>query len=363
MELAAAYFGRGQMTTALDEVKLAIAADPNFGEAYNLRGLIYANLGDDALAEESFQRALQINPRDADTMHNYGWLPLPAEALSPRSTALFRQALAVPQLPPAPPRTLLTQGVCQAYAGQLAEAERALVRAYELDPTNPFTAVNLSEVLYRRGDYERARFYIRRVNAMPAGRERADAVAGGAHRAQARQPAGRDRVRPAAAQPLPRVARGGGLRSAARSMSDEAVGAAGAGAAQRSAGRLLREAREAQGLHIAALAAAIKVAPRKLELLEADRFDELPDATFTRALAQTVCRALKIDPAPVLALLPPPPGHRLEQRRRRPEHAVSRAARACWCRAAGRRRSPARAIGSPGCCCSRRSRCSSCPPA
>ncbi len=58
------------------------------------------------------------------------------------------------------------------------------------------------------------------------------------------------------------------------------------------AGRLLREAREKQGLHIAALAAAIKVAPRKLELLEADRFDELPDATFTSALAQTVCRAL-----------------------------------------------------------------------
>ena len=67
-----------------------------------------------------------------------------------------------------------------------------------------------------------------------------------------------------------------------------------------SAGRLLREAREKQGLHIAALAAAIKVAPKKLELLESDRFDALPDATFTRALAQTVCRALKIDPAPVL---------------------------------------------------------------
>jgi cytoskeleton protein RodZ len=38
--------------------------------------------------------------------------------------------------------------------------------------------------------------------------------------------------------------------------------------------------------------------------LEADRFDELPDATFARALAMTVCRALKIDPAPVLAQLP-----------------------------------------------------------
>jgi len=79
------------------------------------------------------------------------------------------------------------------------------------------------------------------------------------------------------------------------------------------AGALLRQARQARGLHIAALATAIKVAPRKLELLEADRFDELPDATFTRALAQTVCRSLKIDAAPVLALLPQPQqGHRLE---------------------------------------------------
>jgi cytoskeleton protein RodZ len=71
-----------------------------------------------------------------------------------------------------------------------------------------------------------------------------------------------------------------------------------------SPGALLRAARERQGLHIAALAAAIKVAPRKLDALENDRWDELPDATFTRALAQTVCRSLKIDARPVLELLP-----------------------------------------------------------
>ncbi len=81
----------------------------------------------------------------------------------------------------------------------------------------------------------------------------------------------------------------------------------------RSAGALLKQARQAQGLHIAALAASIKVAQRKLESLEADRFDELPDATFTRALAQTVCRSLKIDSAPVLALLPKLPGNALGQ--------------------------------------------------
>ena len=78
------------------------------------------------------------------------------------------------------------------------------------------------------------------------------------------------------------------------------------------AGSLLRAAREKQGLHIAALAAAIKVTQRKLEALENDRYGELPDATFTRALAQTVCRTLKVDARPVLDLLPPAPSVALE---------------------------------------------------
>ena len=74
---------------------------------------------------------------------------------------------------------------------------------------------------------------------------------------------------------------------------------------------LLRQARERAGLHVVALAAMLKVPVHKLEALEAGRFDELPDATFTRALASSVCRVLKMDPAPVLASLPQPKGVRL----------------------------------------------------
>lgn len=83
--------------------------------------------------------------------------------------------------------------------------------------------------------------------------------------------------------------------------------------AEASAGALLRAAREKQGLHIAALAAAIKVTPKKLEALEADRWDELSGAIFTRALAQSVCRVLRIDAKPVLALLPQPESPALAQ--------------------------------------------------
>ena len=70
---------------------------------------------------------------------------------------------------------------------------------------------------------------------------------------------------------------------------------------------MLRAARQAQGLHIAALATFIKVTPARLEALEAGRIADLVDTTFARALALTVCRVLKIDAAPVLALMPGAP--------------------------------------------------------
>lgn len=70
------------------------------------------------------------------------------------------------------------------------------------------------------------------------------------------------------------------------------------------AGVLLRRAREAAGLHVAALAVSLKVPARKLEALEEDRYDLLTDAVFVRALASSVCRTLKIDPQPVLERLP-----------------------------------------------------------
>lgn len=77
------------------------------------------------------------------------------------------------------------------------------------------------------------------------------------------------------------------------------------------AGAMLRAARQQKGLHIAALAASIKVTPAKLEALEAGRYHELPDTTFARALAKTVCRVLKIDPEPVLAQMPGTPVSKL----------------------------------------------------
>jgi cytoskeleton protein RodZ len=83
------------------------------------------------------------------------------------------------------------------------------------------------------------------------------------------------------------------------------------------AGLLLRRARQSAGLHAEALAASLKVPVQKIEALEADRFDLLPDLVFVRALAASICRTLDVDAQPVLERLPRKTAPRLAHARDR----------------------------------------------
>jgi type IV pilus assembly protein PilF len=162
LELATGYFEQGQTTVALDEIKQSLATDPGYGDAFNLRGLVYMRLNDIPLAEDSFRRALALNPRDADVAHNYGWL-LCQQARYSESFRLFAQASANPTYG-GKAKTWMAQGVCQVRAGQRTEAEQSLMQSYELDAGNPVTGYSLASLLYARGELTRAQFYIRRLN-------------------------------------------------------------------------------------------------------------------------------------------------------------------------------------------------------
>jgi type IV pilus assembly protein PilF len=162
MELAVGYFEQGQTNVALDELKQVIASDPTFPDAYNLRGLIYMRLNDMRQAEDSFKRAVALNPGDGNVQHNYAWM-LCQQGRYDESMRAFEAAMANPTYA-GRAKTLMAQGVCEARAGRFEQAERSLGRAYELDAGNPVTGYNLANLLYRRGDYARAQFYIRRLN-------------------------------------------------------------------------------------------------------------------------------------------------------------------------------------------------------
>ena len=162
LELATGYFEQGQTSVALDEIKQSLVAFPGYGPAYVLRGLVYMRMNEPGQAEDSFRRALQINERDPDALHNYGWFAC-QQGRHAEAIQLFARALASPVYG-GQAKTLMAKGVCQTRMGQFAEAEGSFARSYELDAANPITGYNLASLLYKRGDDKRAQFYIRRLN-------------------------------------------------------------------------------------------------------------------------------------------------------------------------------------------------------
>ncbi|MEG0921761.1 MAG: type IV pilus biogenesis/stability protein PilW [Comamonas sp.] len=162
LELAANYFQAGKMTIALDEIKQTLALDPTSGDAYNIRGLIYMQMGESDIAGESFTKAQALKPGDANIMHNHGWL-LCQEKKYDAADRYFAQALVQRQYYQQS-KTLMAQGLCYEAAGKASEAEAALLKAYEYDAGNPVVSYNLARLMHQRGDSQRGQFYIRRLN-------------------------------------------------------------------------------------------------------------------------------------------------------------------------------------------------------
>jgi type IV pilus assembly protein PilF len=157
-ELAASYFGIGNVAVALEEVQEALKADRNYGPAYNVAGLVYAQLKEDRLAEDSFQRALSINPSDSDARHNYGMF-LCQRKQEKEAIRQFMLAVRNP-LYPAPERSYVNAGVCARRSGDLAGAEEFFLLALKARPDQAQALFQIADLAYGRGDYGRAKSYL-----------------------------------------------------------------------------------------------------------------------------------------------------------------------------------------------------------
>lgn len=133
MELARAYLERGLVWVALDEVKQALALSPEAAGAWNLRGVVYAQLGDVPRAQASFERALALAPHDAEASHNLAWLICQqqdqAQGRNGQAQADLRRVLAqAGQAGGLSSRIWLALATCQARAGQAAQALASLAQ-------------------------------------------------------------------------------------------------------------------------------------------------------------------------------------------------------------------------------------------
>jgi type IV pilus assembly protein PilF len=161
-ELATLYYSTGNMAVALEELRLALAADPTYALAYSLMGAVYQELREPARAQENFERATRLAPGDPEIAHRFGWF-LCQNGREVESLRLFQQAIRNP-LYPTPWRSSAAAGVCAMRKGMVPEAEVYFEAALRQDPTDPVSLLNLGQVRLRQGRLEEARTLVSRLN-------------------------------------------------------------------------------------------------------------------------------------------------------------------------------------------------------
>ena len=154
-ELAALYYERGNLGVALEVLRTATASDPSYAPAHGMLGLVYMDLRENVLAQQSFERALRFAPNDADINHNYGWF-LCRTGKEVESTRYFLQAVRNP-LYATPWKSYSAAGECALQKDNFKDAADYFGRALKLDPDEPNALVKLALVNYRIGDIPEAR--------------------------------------------------------------------------------------------------------------------------------------------------------------------------------------------------------------
>lgn len=162
MQLASGYFEQGNYPVALDEVKKAIAADPQNANGYSLRAIIYMRMNEKDLANDNFLQALKLAPNDPDVNNNYGSF-LCQNGRIKESFKHFDAALANRNYQ-SPAGALNNAGACALKEKDNDLAERYLLQALKLAPDVPETNIGLAKVYYSRRDYPRASFFITQLH-------------------------------------------------------------------------------------------------------------------------------------------------------------------------------------------------------
>jgi type IV pilus assembly protein PilF len=165
-DLAAVYYERGNYAVALEELRLAAAADSSYAPTHSMFGMVYTELKEKGLAQESFERALRLSPNDGDINHNYGWF-LCQNGQPAESIRYFLQAVRNP-LYQTPWRSYSAAGVCSVRTKNTRDAEEFFQRALKLDPDEPTALLQLAQMRYRAGNLDEARRFVSRYNKQMA---------------------------------------------------------------------------------------------------------------------------------------------------------------------------------------------------
>lgn len=159
-ELASAYYANGQLAIALEELTIAQQVYSKYAPIYFVLGLVHMDLKEDALAEQSFEKAISLDPSSSEAYNNYGWF-LCQRGRIDDAIKQFMTALKNPRYE-TPDKPYVNAGICSRKRNDDVAALEYFERALKVRSNQPQALYHSADIFFQKGDLASAKSYLLR---------------------------------------------------------------------------------------------------------------------------------------------------------------------------------------------------------
>jgi len=164
LQLGVSYYQQGSLQAAREKLEKAIEQKPDLAAAHRVLGLVYQQMGDLDEAEAEYREALNLSPKDPDTLNDYAAFLCFERGKVRAGLKYFDDAIAIPLNDN---RAMLFSNASNCAARKDLEKAEAYLRAgLSQNPENILIMAQLGDISYRQEQYLQARIFIERAMQM-----------------------------------------------------------------------------------------------------------------------------------------------------------------------------------------------------
>lgn len=147
LEQGRALLNQGRLNEALKELSQALALNPNLADAHAYMAVAFARKGFATNAQLAYEKSLQLNPNNSQTLNNYGYWLYTEGRYREAIEQLKRAAKLSPEA-----RVLNNLALAQFYKGDRDDAQKNFIRA----GGEMYGRLSVAALFEKIGDYDEA---------------------------------------------------------------------------------------------------------------------------------------------------------------------------------------------------------------
>jgi len=167
MQLGIGYLQQEQIDRAKQKLLLAKEQNPTSPLVWDSLAYFYATTGDANKANQYYQKAISIAPKDGETLNNYGVF-LCGQGKYQQALTYFYKAVEDPAYVTTG-QAYENAGLCAQQIPNLKKAKSLFLKALKNDPTLSGANLELAKMMFDKKQYSKSSYYLKRykMNAKP----------------------------------------------------------------------------------------------------------------------------------------------------------------------------------------------------